>query len=121
VGVCGQTIQPESDMTRSSKDGVPEQIDGSEDSTCRCHTNCCTLRSTRGMPIGGIVRDMFTLDNKYGKNISLSELLICVGNLTLARGVEHSRKNYFPEGVMLKLTYRVQLLIIEKAYKVLLH
>jgi hypothetical protein len=61
-------VEPKPNMTRSSQDGAPEQINGGEDSTCRCHTLLCNhAEEYEGYAFwwnGGTLRDMFNLDNK---------------------------------------------------------
>jgi hypothetical protein len=53
--------------------------------------------------------------------LSLGELGICVKNLIPIGGVEHWEKNYFPQGGMLKFTYKGRFLTIKKVYKKLLY
>jgi hypothetical protein len=53
--------------------------------------------------------------------LSLGELGICLQNLIPIGGVEHWEKIYFPQGGMLKFTYKGRFLTIEKAYKKLLY
>jgi hypothetical protein len=47
----------------------------------------------------------------------LGELSICSQNLVPTRGVEHWKKNYFPQGGILKFTYKGRYMTIKKAYK----
>jgi hypothetical protein len=53
--------------------------------------------------------------------LSLSKLGACLQNLIFTRGVEHWEKNYFPQGGMVKFTYKVRFLTIKRAYKKLLY
>jgi hypothetical protein len=47
----------------------------------------------------------------------LSELGTCPPNLISTRGVEHWEKNHFPQGGMLKFTYKGHFLTTKKTYK----
>jgi hypothetical protein len=47
----------------------------------------------------------------------LSELGTCPQNLIPRRGVEHWEKNHFPQGGMLKFTYKGHFLTIKIAYE----
>jgi hypothetical protein len=47
----------------------------------------------------------------------LSKLGTCPQNLISTRGVEHGEKNHFPQGGMLKFTYKSRSLTIKKTYK----
>jgi hypothetical protein len=47
----------------------------------------------------------------------LSELGTCPQNLIPTRGVEHWEKNHFPQGGMLKSTYKGRFLTIKIAYE----
>jgi hypothetical protein len=51
----------------------------------------------------------------------LSELGTCPQNLIPTRGVEHWEKNHFPQGGMLKFTYKGSFLTIKRTYKILLY
>jgi hypothetical protein len=53
--------------------------------------------------------------------LSLSDLGICLQNLIPRRGVEHWEKNYCPQGVMLKFTFKGHFWTIKKAYSKLLY
>jgi hypothetical protein len=62
---------------------------------------------------------------KYGMCVSifllLSELGTCLQNLISTRGMEHWKKKDFPQGIMLKFTYKGYFMTIKKAYKKLLY
>jgi hypothetical protein len=61
------------------------------------------------------------LKSRYGISLSiflfLSELGTCPQNLIPTRGVEHSEKNHFPQGGMVKFTYKGHFLTIKIAYE----
>jgi hypothetical protein len=61
----------------------------------------------------------------YGPCLSiflfLSELATCPQNLIPMGGVEHWEKNHFPQGGMLKFTYKGRFLTIKKPYKEVLY
>jgi hypothetical protein len=50
----------------------------------------------------------------------LSELGTCPRYLIPTRGVEHGEKNHFPQGSMLKFTFKGCSLTIKKSCKILL-
>jgi hypothetical protein len=62
--------------------------------------------------------------SRYGMCLSiflfLSELGTCPQNLISTRGVEHWEKNHFPQGGMLKFTYKGRFLTIKIAYEKIL-
>jgi hypothetical protein len=51
----------------------------------------------------------------------LGELGTCLQNLIPTIGVEHWKENHFPQGGMLKFTYKGHFLTIKKAHKKLLY
>jgi hypothetical protein len=59
--------------------------------------------------------------SRYGMCLSiflfLSELGTCPQNLVPTRGVKHWEKNHFPQGGMLKFTYKGRFLTIKIAYE----
>jgi hypothetical protein len=60
--------------------------------------------------------------SRYGMSLSiflfLSELGTCPQNLIRRGGVEHWEKNHFPQGGMLKFTYKGRFLTIKIAYEI---